>query len=67
MSEFYEIKPSPALLAIPCSLRSHRIANRTQENADKSPCEHFVQKILQNAPPNICRHYLAFAHTRSGQ
>ena len=37
MSDNILFQPSPALLAIPCSLRSHRIANRTHENVAKSP------------------------------
>ena len=44
ISEKKGVQPSPALLAIPCSLRSHRITNRTHENVGKSPSSILYRK-----------------------
>ena len=44
ISEKKGAQPSPALLSIPCSLRSHRIANRTHENVAKSPASILYRK-----------------------
>jgi len=58
MSNNISFLPSPALLAIPCSLRSHRIANRTHENVGKFPASILFRKIYkmstQYLPPFSC-------------
>jgi len=58
MSDKILVQPSPALLAIPCSLRSHRIANRTHENDGKSPASILYRKNYKMSarylPPFSC-------------
>jgi len=44
MSDIILLQSSPALLAIPCSLCSHRIASRTRENGGKSPASILYNK-----------------------
>jgi len=58
ISEKKAAQPSPTLLSIPCSLRSHRIANRTHENVGKSPASILYRKNYkmptQYLPPFSC-------------
>ena len=50
ISEKKGAQPSPALLAIPCSLGSHRITNRTHENVGKSPASILYRKNYKMSP-----------------
>ena len=58
ISEKKGAQPSPALLSIPCSLRSHRIANRTHENVAKSSASILYRKNYKMStrylPPFSC-------------
>ena len=58
MSDNILFQPSPTLLAIPCSLCSHRIANRTHENSGKSPASILYRKNYKMStrylPPFSC-------------
>ena len=62
---FANAQPSHTQLAIPCSLRSHRIANRTHENVGKSSTSILYRKnykmSTQYLPPFscLCQHTLS--------